>query len=194
MKPLPSTSRTFRSRRSHKLHPTLEPLEARRVLANDLVPLVDLNAIAAGTSLSNTVVVGSTIFYLGNVSTTGRELWKSDGTAAGTQQVKDIFPGSSESYPRYLTNVNGVVYFTANDGSNGSELWKSDGTAAGTVLVKDIWPGIASATPRLLTNVNGTLFFTSNDGSTGLELWKSDGTEAGTVLVKELRAGRPRVT
>ena len=60
----------------------------------------------------------------------GSELWKTDGTAAGTVLVKDIRSGASGSYPHNLTNVNGTLFFTANDGTNGYELWKSDGTAA----------------------------------------------------------------
>ena len=64
----------------------------------------------------------------------GHELWKSDGTAAGTVLVKDINPGSGRLVrPPALTDVNGTLFFTADDGANGSELWKSDGTAAGTI-------------------------------------------------------------
>ena len=76
---------------------------------------------------------------------TGQELWKSDGTAAGTTLVKNIRPGSgTSSSPRELTNVNGTLFFVADDGVTGQELWKSDGTAAGTVLVRDIHPGSGS--------------------------------------------------
>ena len=98
---------------------------------------------------------------------TAQELWKSDGTAAGTVLVKDINPGSASSEPSNLTNVNGTLFFTADDGAHGIELWKSDGTAAGTVLVKDINPGSAGSDPPRLTNVNGTLFFSANDGTHG---------------------------
>jgi ELWxxDGT repeat protein len=63
----------------------------------------------------------------------GRELWKSDGTTAGTQLVKDIEPGRYGSDPRTLTAVGDVLFF-----SRGDELWKSDGSEAGTILVKDI--------------------------------------------------------
>ena len=73
---------------------------------------------------------------------TAFELWKSDGTAAGTVMVKDINPGSGNSAPLSLTNVNGKLYFAANDGADGDELWKSDGTAAGTLMVKDIIFGV----------------------------------------------------
>ena len=76
------------------------------------------------------------------------ELWKSDGTTAGTVLVKDINPGLTAGYPNVpassepygLTALDGQLLFTANDGIHGDELWKSDGTAAGTVLVKDIAP------------------------------------------------------
>jgi len=60
----------------------------------------------------------------------GDELWKSDGTEAGTVMVKDIRP---DMISRYQTadHVNGTLFFTALDGSHGWELWKSDGSEAG---------------------------------------------------------------
>ena len=132
-------------------------------------------------------------------TTTGRELWKSDGTEAGTVLVKDINPSATYGYPRSsdpqeLTDVDGTLFFRADDGANGQELWKSDGTEAGTVLVKDIEPGVygsypLSSSPLYLTNVDGTLFFSADDGSNGRELWKSDGTTLGTVLVKDINRG-----
>ncbi len=128
--------------------------------------------------------VNGTLFFNADNGASGYELWKSDGTAAGTVLVKDIFPGG-DSDPVELTNVNGTLFFNADNGASGYELWKSDGTAAGTVLVKDIFPGDDSE-PRYLTNVNGTLFFMADDADspTSYGLWKSDGTAAGTVFLK----------
>ena len=70
------------------------------------------------------------------------ELWKSDGSAAGTVLVKDINIGAgSSSVPAGFTAVGGTIYFRAKDDTSGMELWKSDGTAANTVRVMDFNPG-----------------------------------------------------
>jgi ELWxxDGT repeat protein len=119
----------------------------------------------------------------------GYELWKSDGTEAGTLPVKDIRPGSSSSSPYRLTNVAGTLFFSADDGATGDELWKSDGTDSGTLPVADIRPGASSSNPNRLTNVAGTLFFSANDGTTGIELWKSDGTPGGTDPLRDINVG-----
>ena len=42
-------------------------------------------------------VVGQTLFFSAVDGASGRELWKSDGTEAGTVLVKDINPGSAGS-------------------------------------------------------------------------------------------------
>ena len=131
--------------------------------------------------------VNGTLFFTANDGTHGRELWKSDGTAAGTVLVKDINPGSggSDRYGFLMANVNGTVFFRASaDGTaNGMGLWKSDGSTAGTVLVKKTF--VAGG----MTNVNGTLFFAGDDGRNGTELWKSDGTASGTKMVKDIYSG-----
>jgi len=53
---------------------------------------------------------------------TGYELWKSDGTEAGTVLVKDIAFGSNSSYPWNLTAAGSTLYFMAYDGTTGYEL------------------------------------------------------------------------
>jgi ELWxxDGT repeat protein len=151
--------------------------------------LKDIRPGSIGSFPRSFTRIGSTLYFVADDGTTGYELWKSDGTSAGTVRVKDISPGSVGSYPSELTNVGGTLYFRANDGTAGSELWRSDGTSAGTVRVKDIRAGITGSFPTSLTNVGGTLYFTAEDGSTSGEVWKSDGTSAGTVLVKEIRPG-----
>ena len=117
------------------------------------------------------------IYFSADDGSHGFELWRSDGTDAGTGMVKDIKPGNSSSSDGYqpLTLVNGVFYFEADDGSNGVEVWRSDGTATGTVMVQNIAPGASSSAPygfptRLVT-AGPFLFFAADDTSTGIELW-----------------------
>ncbi|MEZ6088087.1 MAG: hypothetical protein R3C05_08705 [Pirellulaceae bacterium] len=124
--------------------------------------------------------------------TSGYELWKSDGSEAGTVMVKDINPfgdGVDGLIIDGVSHIDGTLYFSATDGVNGVELWKSDGTETGTVLVKDIFPGGDESFPSNLTIVGDELYFNADDGVHGHELWKSDGTEAGTELVKDLFPG-----
>lgn len=176
--------------------PLLESLQARIAMAADMMFVKDINTLAetVGGTPSEFVQVGTTMYFTASGNTTGRELWKTDGTLSGTMLVKDIRSGATGSALNQLTNVNGTLFFSANNGTNGSELWKTDGTAEGTVLVRDIRTGTQSSNPSNLVNVGGTLFFSANDGNNGTELWKSDGTTTGTVLVRNVRAGNASST
>jgi len=147
--------------------------------------------VGGGAKPAELVAIGNwqtnvTLYFSADDGKTGRELWTSDGTSAGTKRVKDIRSGSRGSSPRSMTAVGKRVFFSAKDGSRGRELWVTDGTAAGTRRVKDIRPGAKGSSPRELTAVGGTLFFTADDGAHGRELWKSDGTSAGTLLVTNI--------
>ncbi len=133
--------------------------------------------------------VDGTLFFTASGLATGAELWRSDGTEAGTTLVKDIVPGGGSSHPGQLTDVDGTLFFAAEGPGTGNELWRSDGTAAGTVLVADIAVGSNWSFPTWLTNVGGTLFFTAFSPIVGREVWRSDGTAAGTVLVKDIVPG-----
>ena len=125
------------------------------------------------------------VFFTANDGINGIELWKSDGTQAGTTLVKDIKDGKGSSLPSDLTIFNGSLYFKADDGTRGSELWKSDGTVTGTLMVKDIVPGAESTNIEHLIKYNNMLFFSTTNG----EIWKSDGTEHGTELVSNIDTG-----
>ena len=129
----------------------------------------DMNPGSVSSYPSNLVNVNGTLFFSANDGIDGTELWKSDGTSAGTLQVSDINAGHSGSYPIYLTNVNGVVLFRATDGVSGYQLWKSDGTAAGTVMI-DI-TGANNSAPGPVVAINGWLAVAATSPTSGRELW-----------------------
>ena len=132
--------------------------------------------------------VGNTVFFVASDGVNGKELWKSDGTDAGTALVKAIVPEAWYG-PTALMNVSGTLYFRADDGINGTELWKSDGTAAGTMIVKDIVAGAGSSYGTPIANLAGTVMFAAYVPGSGVELWRSDGSAAATTLVKAIRPG-----
>lgn len=130
-----------------------------------------------GSDPSGITAVGSRIFFAATTAAHGRELWVSDGTAAGTHEVADINPAPGESsWPDQLTALSGRVYFFAYDGSR-CGLWKSDGTADGT---KRLGGGDLCEMGGL-TKVGGQLLFTNYTG-----LWRSNGTVLGTREVAEV--------
>ena len=142
----------------------------------------------ASAPVSQLVNFGGTLLFAAEDATNGLELWRSDGTEAGTFRVKDIAPGPGHSFPSCLVVSGGTLFFGATDGTNGHELWRSDGTEAGTFMVKDIIPGSGSPGVHFLVDGGGTLFFAAS-GASGIEVWKSDGTEAGTLPAGNIGPG-----
>ncbi len=116
-----------------------------------------------------------------------RELFVTDGTAAGTVRLKDINPGPEPSRPEMLQVLNNKLIFRADDGTHGTELWTSDGTEAGTQLLVDINPTGGSGS-QFHTVVGDRMFFTADDGTHGSEIWLTDGTAAGTGMIRDINA------
>ncbi len=112
------------------------------------------------------VALGSTVFFVAANGTSGRELWKTDGTEAGTVMVKDIGPGSTAGQVSSLTVIEGALYFAADDGVNGAEIWRSDGTEAGTVVAFDLNPLGGSAPGAVFFHApTRRLFVVASDGT-----------------------------
>jgi ELWxxDGT repeat protein len=126
--------------------------------------------------------VGTRIVFSATDDAHGRELWRTDGTVAGTKLLKDINPTGSSDPSRFV-RVGTKVFFIADDGTHGRELWVTDGTAKGTRLTRDIVVGAGDGDLNELFNAGSYLLF---GGGTDRALWRSDGTTRGTVKVKDL--------
>ncbi len=146
-----------------------------------------------------TIVMDDVLYFIGNDGVNGFELFRTDGTNAGTYLVKDINPGIESillltTPSQYFAELDGYIYFGAADPVHGAELWRSNGTEAGTELVADIDPTTPTipnqgSNPAYLYTHNNAVYFSAFRPVDGRELWKTDGTPAGTVLVKDIAAG-----
>ncbi len=146
----------------------------------------------------NIVVAGSKekgykTYFTAQDAACGEELWVTDGTAAGTKMVKDIYPGPVSSNVSYITRFNDKVVFaaTANE-EDGSELWISDGTESGTYMIVDL-NILGGSEPQGFCQVNENQFiFSAIDLESTVYgeseqhwLYVSDGTEEGTRMIMD---------
>ncbi len=141
---------------------------------------------------------GSKLFFTATENGSGRELYVTDGSAAGTVLVKDILPGSGDGVKpvvggRARAFASNKFVFTAVDryetnGSANQQIWITDGTSDGTFPISSSEPGF-NARGLLVDAANSKVFFIAGSSSTGMELWTSDGTIAGTHMVKDVCPG-----
>ncbi len=139
----------------------------------------------ASSSPSDFVAFDGHLVFVADDGVHGRELWQSDGTAAGTKMIVDLVPGAGSSVPNNLLVANGLLYFFASDSQGVSHLM---------VLA----PG--SATPLALTQLSNSQFNSGvcssvlgdklyitgwiiNNGYYSFQLWVTDGTVGGTIQI-----------
>ncbi|GAB4034258.1 hypothetical protein [Spirosoma jeollabukense] len=157
------------------------------------VIIKDINAGKGGSNASFMRVVNNVIIFFADDGKVGREVWKSDGTEAGTVLVKDINVGPKGCD----VNLGGVVifkdkmYFWVDDGVNGRELWRTDGTPSGTVLFFESVKGKESSFSQDLNNgycieYKNELYFIAKTASNSTNgLYKTDGSTV--TLIKEYK-------
>lgn len=121
------------------------------------------------------------------------QLWKSDGTAAGTSLVY-TFPQTSaasgniswwsdKDAKRNYAIQNNTLFFAAWDAATGYELWKTDGTTVSTSMITDLKAGTGSSNPLAFCKLGNDIFFTATAVGLERKLWKTDGTAGGTVQI-----------
>jgi ELWxxDGT repeat protein len=167
-------------RRNRSRKPAIEILEDR--FAPSVTMVKDISSYTRSSYPQNLTDVNGTLFFTAVDNSGNRELFKTNGTPAGTSEL--TFPARLSNLGN-LFNLGGKLFFNATDsvlGGNGI-LWTSDGTVAGT------HPFLASGTDVALYNTNSTdmalvgnkLYFEAYDtGNAKFDLWTSDGTSAGT--------------
>ncbi|HEV8240241.1 MAG TPA: hypothetical protein VGS57_12805 [Thermoanaerobaculia bacterium] len=147
------------------------------------------------------VLAGDRLFFFAENG--GRELWTSDGTAAGTVPLTRFRPAKAIAEYAELTALGGRVWFTADDGEHGWQLWASNGTPAGTRRATNFanrhafGDVDADAGPSLpgsqLAWLNGKLLFAAVASGDDPRLWTTDGNRRSTALLRGCPGGCPCV-
>jgi ELWxxDGT repeat protein len=144
--------------------------------------VADLTPGPEGSWLSHLAALGHTLVFFREVpespTTPGHtELWRSDGSAAGTQRLLDFGPSATVSW-QDLRLGQAFLFFVSGPG-RGTELWKTDGTVAGTSRLRRVDAGQVSVFD--VRTVGNTGFFTLIDEDSSTEVWRTDGTPGGTL-------------
>src|SRR5947207_6465075 len=95
-----------------KLYTAIESLEARRLFTTNIV------ADFGGIYPTDTITVAGISYFRANDGVHGKELWRSDGTVAGTRMVRDLTPGAGWSDIFQMFNVNDHLVFVTIDGKS----------------------------------------------------------------------------
>ncbi len=144
--------------------------------------------------LGSLVVADDLLYFEADDGSNGRELWRTDGTAAETFMPLNA-AGSDYGDVKDLTALGNEVFWAGVVGDNLNslrwELMHSDGTIEGTG--KFINPNATGHDyPRSIAANNETLYFTAWDGTfSPMQLYVSDGTEEGTSIVSAMTTTDP---
>jgi ELWxxDGT repeat protein len=106
------------------------------------------------------------------------QLWRTDGTAAGTFQL-----APDEVTVSGPVAFQGKLFFVAKRPGYRAEIWSSDGTAAGTGKAFELPQPLDLQAP--LYAFGSALYFKAGRGADGDDFWISDGTTAGTRQILE---------
>ncbi len=135
-------------------------------------------------NIPDIVSYNNNIYFAYDDGVHGNELWISDGTVAGTVLFKDLYAGSTGSYPQAFTVANNKLFFMASGVDGERRLYVSDGTKGGTKIIKNYFISLFNGMSDFAV-LNNDIYFNSDNGTgSGTGLWKSNGSLSGTVLVK----------
>jgi ELWxxDGT repeat protein len=132
---------------------------------------------------------GGTFFLQGGWYDRPLELWRTDGTAAGTARVAVVSTSDSVRAGLHRRAANDLLMLVE-ETSRELVVWHSDGTSDGTVAVRSLAFPDQNASLRSFTGIaDGIAFTVSLSEPSRVELWYSDGTAAGTALGAVLPIG-----
>ena len=146
-------------------------------------------ATATGAYYGSTIAtMDGFILYLSGTPNSGQQLWRSDGTLAGTTMVTSMGAGvqfSQLGISLPMTRIGSRALFQAENAQIGPQLWSTDGTAAGTFPLIST-PGDSSfGAIQPLLGVAGTHGYYAVYNGTDFRVVVTDGTVAGTYVLND---------
>ncbi len=140
--------------------------------------LADINPGSGGSDPESFFPGDGVVYFTAN-NGTSTQIWKTDGTPAGTMQVTNIASMPDTSGGAVFTLFTGnLLYFTEDGDNQTSSLWVTNGVP-GTEQELTNFGSESNSDPELLGGLNGRLLFSAGNSY----LWTSDGTVAGTTMV-----------
>ncbi|MFL6291922.1 MAG: hypothetical protein ACJ759_13595 [Thermoanaerobaculia bacterium] len=151
----------------------------------------DIRTIASpiGSLPDHLATFRDAVLFFADDGLSGRQLWRSDGTAAGTFRLSDAAPGELPEPMPFFAAERLYFFLSTHPLIGMPSLWVSDGTPAGTFRLTGEGVAVDGLEP-LFAASQGLLYFTARDPEHGAEPWVSDGTPAGNPVVPQVPKGR----
>lgn len=117
------------------------------------------------------------------------DLWRSDGTTAGTTLIKELVnAGAQNNQGKFFIDYKGIALFVGAEQIDDGELWRSDGTESGTYEVINLGDNEAfiPLVPRKKVLFKDLVYYIGGTNDTGFQLYKTDGTLGGTEEISKI--------
>jgi ELWxxDGT repeat protein len=116
-------------------------------------------------------------------------LWRTDGTQRGTQQLTTVHFFSEPPSPSSMVWAEGLRrFFFAAEEAEGWALWSTDGSALGTKRIATLPASVRTSPLGLVEHQGAVIFFVASLTDGAYQLWRSGGTAETTALVTSIEA------
>ncbi len=153
------------------------------------IRLKDIEPGSSGSAADQLTRAGSFVYFRATTLASGTDLYRTNGTPAGTKRVKNL-PANADFSS--LTAVGSTVWFAGDTDAAGLEAWISDGTSAGTKMVvnADSFGDGTRATWPFAAKAGTVVVFPASDGTHGMELWAATPSGTNAAMLANI-AGAP---